>query len=74
METIGIVILFYGDYMANLIWVLSGNLIYHVFSMKTPDNIQTNFTITSPYKISLSALPPFSILTILVIRFTMPST
>ena len=26
---------FYGDFMVKLIWRLSGNLIYHVFSMKT---------------------------------------
>ena len=26
---------FYGDFMANLIWRLSGNLISHVFSMKS---------------------------------------
>ena len=40
---------FHGDFMVRLIWRLSGNLIYPVFSMKTPDNLQTNFTIHSPY-------------------------
>ena len=35
------------DMMVNLIRRLSGILIYHVFSMKTPDNLQTNFTIKS---------------------------
>ena len=39
--------IFYGDFMAKLICRLSGILIYHVFSMKTPDNLQTNFTIKS---------------------------
>ena len=39
---------FYGDFMVKLIWRLSGNLIYHVFSMKTPDNLQAYFTIKSP--------------------------
>ena len=39
---------FYGDFVVKLTRRLSGNLIYHVFSMKTPDNIQTNFTIKSP--------------------------
>ena len=34
--------------MVKLIWRLSGNLIYYVFSMKAPDNLQTNFTIKSP--------------------------
>ena len=35
---------FYGDFMIRLIWRLSGDLIYHTFSMKIPDNIQPNFT------------------------------
>ena len=39
---------FYGDFMAKLIWRLSGNMIHHVFSMKTTDNLYTNFTIISP--------------------------
>ena len=30
-----------------LLWRLSGNLIYHVSSMKTLNNLQTNFTIES---------------------------
>ena len=34
--------------MVKLIWRLSGNLICDVFSAKTPDNRQTNFTIKSP--------------------------
>ena len=33
--------------MVKLIGRLSGNLIYHVFSMKTLDNSNTNFTIKS---------------------------
>ena len=36
------------DSMVKLMWRLSGNLIYHVFSMKTPENLQTNFAIKSP--------------------------
>ena len=28
---------FYGDFMVELIWRLSGNLIFHVFSIKTTD-------------------------------------
>ena len=51
---------FYRDFMVTLICRLSGNLIYHVFSMKTPDNFRTNFTIIftikSPKKVSLSTL------------------
>ena len=39
---------FYEDFMVKLIWRLSGNLIYHVFSMKALDNLQTNSTIKSP--------------------------
>ena len=31
--------------MVKLIWRLSDNWIYHVFSMKTPDNLFANFTI-----------------------------
>ena len=38
---------FHGDLMVKLIWRLSSNLIYHVFSINTPDNLQTNFTIKS---------------------------
>ena len=38
---------FYGDFMAKLIWRLSRNLIHDVFSVKTPDNLQTYFTIKS---------------------------
>ena len=44
---------FYGDFMAKLIWRLSGNLIYNVFSVKIPDNFQTNFTIKSRKSITL---------------------
>ena len=29
----------YRDFMVKLIWRLSGNLIYHVFSMKTQDKL-----------------------------------
>ena len=39
---------FYGDFMVKLIWRLSGNLVYHIFSMTTSDNLQTNFTLESP--------------------------
>ena len=39
---------FYGDFMVKLIWRLFGNLIYHVFSWKTPDNLQININIKSP--------------------------
>ena len=39
---------FYGDCMVKLIWELSGNLINHVFSMQTTENLQTSFTLKSP--------------------------
>ena len=39
---------FYVDFIVKLIWRSSRNLIYHVFSMEIPDNLQTNFTIKSP--------------------------
>ena len=39
---------FNGEFMVKLIWRLSGNLIYHVFFMKTLGNLHTNFTIESP--------------------------
>ena len=38
----------YGDFMVKLIRRLSGNFIYYVFSMETPDNLQINFTTKSP--------------------------
>ena len=50
---------FCGNFMVKLIWGLPGNLFYHVFSMKTPDNLQTNFTMKSPLKVSLSTLSPY---------------
>ena len=61
---------FYGDLMVKLIWTSSGNLICHVFSMKTPDNLQTNFTTESPLKsvILHTFSVHVSILIILVIR------
>ena len=31
----------YGDFMV-IIWRLYGNMVYHVFPMKTPDNFQAN--------------------------------
>ena len=34
--------------MVKLICRLSDNFIYHVFSMKTPDNLQINLTIEFP--------------------------
>ena len=37
----------YGNFMVKLIWRLSGNLIHLVFSMKSSDNLETNFTIKS---------------------------
>ena len=40
----------YGDFMATIIWRLTGNLINYVFYMKTPDNFQTNFTIIKSLK------------------------
>ena len=40
---------FYGGFMVKLAWRLSGNLVCHVSSMKTPDNLQTYFT-TELYK------------------------
>ena len=49
---------FYRYFIVKFIWRLSGNLIYRVFSMKIPDNVQTNFTIKSPLKVSLSTLFP----------------
>ena len=39
---------FCGEFMLKLTWRLSGNLIYHAFSTKSHDNLQTNFTIKSP--------------------------
>ena len=36
------------DSMVKFIWTLSGNLIYDVYSMKIPDNVQINFTTKSP--------------------------
>ena len=42
---------FCGDFFVKLTWRLSDNLIYHIFSMKTKDNLQTNFTIKSPQKV-----------------------
>ena len=40
--------------MVKLIWGMSGNLAHYVFFIKVPDNLQTNFTIKSPYKVSPS--------------------
>ena len=62
---------FNGDFMVRL-WRLSDNLNYHVFSMKTPDKLQTSFTIKLHKKESSSpdCLHTISILTILVVRFT----
>ena len=51
---------FYGNFMAKLKWKLFGNLNYHVF----PDNIHANFTIKSPYKVSLFTLSPSNLHTI----------
>ena len=38
---------FYRYFIVKLIWRLSVDLIYLVFSMKTTDDLQTNFTIKS---------------------------
>ena len=43
---------FYGDFMVKLIWKLSADLIYHVFSMKIPDNLQTNYSHPVTVKVS----------------------
>ena len=39
---------FYGDFIVKLTWRFFDNFIYHVFSMKTSDNVQTNFALKSP--------------------------
>ena len=38
----------YGDFMVKFTRRLSGNLIYHAFFSKTPDNLQIIFTIKFP--------------------------
>ena len=52
---------FYGDFILKLAWILSGNLIFHAFSMKTPDNLPTNISIKSPLKVSLSTLSLYNL-------------
>ena len=47
METVWRMILLYGDFMVKLIWRSSGDLIYHAFSMKIPDNLQAISSIKS---------------------------
>ena len=47
--------------MVKWIWRSSGNLIYRVFSMETPDNLQTNVTIKPPEKEALSTLSPYNL-------------
>ena len=54
---------FYGEFMVKLIWRLSRILSYHFFFMKTPYNLQTNFAIKPPQKVSLSILSPYSLRT-----------
>ena len=39
---------FPGDFIAELICRLSGDLIYRIFSLQYPDNVQTSFTIKLP--------------------------
>ena len=36
---------FYGELMVKLIWRLSGNLIYHVFSLKNPYYLKASLPI-----------------------------
>ena len=59
----------YGDYMVNLIsllmWRLNDNLVYHVFSIKIPDNLETNFTISIKWYHSQDCLHKISILLII---------
>ena len=45
--------------MVKSIWRLSENLIYHVLYIESPEILQTNFTITSLYKVSLSIQSPY---------------
>ena len=52
---------FYADILVKLIWRFSGDLIYHVFFIKSPDNFQTNFTIKYPFKVSLSTLSLYNL-------------
>ena len=52
---------FYEYFMVEVTWRLSGNLIYHVFYIKTPDNLQTNFTIKSSCKVLSSTLFRYSL-------------
>ena len=49
METVCIMIrTFYGDFLVNLIWRFTGNMIYYAFSTKILNNPQANFIIKSP--------------------------
>ena len=49
---------FYRDCLVKLIWTLFGNLIYHVVSIETHDNLQTNFTKKNLHKnITLNTVP-----------------
>ena len=67
---------FYAGFTVKLIRRLSVNLMYHVFSMKTLDNLQTRFTIKNLNKmyhspdclrtVSIYSLHTVSLLTILV--------
>ena len=50
---------FLEGFMVKLIWRLSGNFIYHAFSMKTQDILRTNSIIKSLSKLSLSTLFPY---------------
>ena len=63
----------YGDYMVNLIcmlmWRLNDNLVYHVFSIKIPDNLETNFTISIKVYHSQDCLHKISILLIIYCMF-----
>ena len=44
----------YGDFMVKLIWKLSGNLIYHAFSMK-PNTPFQKFVRNNGYNLSLES-------------------
>ena len=59
---------FNGDFMVKSKWRLYGSLIYNIFSMKTSDNLKTNFTINLHKKYhSPHCLHTISNLTVLVI-------
>ena len=61
-------ILFYGDFIVKLAWRLFGNLIYHVFLIKTRDKLHNFYIVLRQHNFSSDQSSTANNLTMFILR------